>query len=91
MKLKSRCLERTRVLTLPARKPQAGCPLPLADGLPSVRSRQSVHAVAWLSVRYILEHQDVRSHPSPVMPSLPAVDHFRNDDQIALGGETRFG
>jgi hypothetical protein len=72
-------------------KTQDGCPLPLTDGPPSVRSRQSVHAVAWSSIRNILEHQGVRLHPSPAMPSLPDVYRFHNDHQIALGGETRFG
>jgi hypothetical protein len=66
-------------------------PLPLTDRLPSVRSRQSVHAVAWSSIRNVLEPQDVQLHPSPAMPSLPAVHRFRNDDQITLGSETRFG
>jgi hypothetical protein len=72
-------------------KTQAGCPLPLTDGLPSVRSRRAVHAVAWLSIRNVLERQDVRLHPSPAIPSLPAVHRFRNEDQIALGGETHLG
>ena len=51
-------------------KTQAGCPLPLTDGLPFLTSRKSVHAVAWSSIRNVLEHQDVRLHPSPAMPSL---------------------
>jgi hypothetical protein len=88
MELRSRCLESTD--TRPTRaKTQAGCPLLLTDGLTSVRSRRSVHAVALSSIRNILEHQDIQLHPSPAMPSIPAVDRFRNDDQIALSGETR--
>jgi hypothetical protein len=55
----SRRLASTRVLARSAGKTHAGCPLPVTGGLPSVRSRQSVHAVAWLSSQNVLEHQDV--------------------------------